>query len=101
MELIQEVAAPRRSPRLSQKYKNLGSHPLMSASRPNIRTYNRSKTPESILNESGQTVPGNFEDDDDNYSVASSAAESLRDVQHDHNYFSGELSVSHVGILGD
>lgn len=64
VQQLRDSPAPRRSPRLSQKYYPQGAstgHPLYS--RASMRTYT-SASSTSVLNESGQSVPSSFDDDD-------------------------------------
>ena len=65
---------PRRSARLTQKYGSGTTYPYYITSRPWISSYK--DTANSVLNESGQSVPSTFD----------STIASMDDVIHDHTY---------------
>ena len=71
-ELVSQQAV-RRSPRISMRLSQLGddsSHQLHITSRPSLSGYTprrrtKSRSPAAVLNESGQTVPITFEDNEE------------------------------------
>ena len=101
---MRDSPPPRRSPRLSQKYHRnaaagADAHPLSAYSRSSIRTYTS-----NVLNESGQSVPSSFdeEDFDDRSTISStttaSTLDSLGDDQQGRTYTqTGEYMVHHTG----
>ena len=104
LQQVRDSPPPRRSPRLSQKYHRnaaagADAHPLSAYSRSSIRTYTS-----NVLNESGQSVPSSFdeEDFDDRSTISStttaSTLDSLGDDQQGRTYTqTGEYMVHHTG----
>lgn len=71
------LSTPRRSARLTQKYGSGTAYSYYISSRPWLSSY-KDATTNSVLNESGQSVPSNFETD--------ATVGSMDDVSHDHTY---------------
>ena len=90
VEQLQDSTMLRRSPRISQRLSgySVSDNPLTTSySRSTLSSYRTSDT--SILNESGQSVPSTF-DQDDFSGNQSSVPESLAYVNHDHSYTKGK-----------
>ena len=89
VEQLQDSPVLRRSPRISQRLSgySVSENPLTTSySRSTLSSYRTSDT--SILNESGQSVPSTFDQDD--FSDNQSVPDSLAYVNHDHSYTKGK-----------